>query len=325
MQSSIEPSSVISDPALHLLYSGKLYGQELAEQASLKIETEEVSLETAKGFTTRGVMITNLTQALAYRMIKSQRPATPRPATQRMLQNIQKQVRDVTGGAPLQEKLWKGIRDPEIPRRMRNFLWIMLHDAHRVGKYWKHIPECEDWMVCSHCMETEDIEHILLLCERPWCKLVWDIAKSLWPTDNDYGPWIEPSLGTTAGANLLHFTDAKGTPMPHAKCLYKILVTESAHLIWKLRCESVIDRENEDISEEETYNRMCHVLNQHLLRDKVLTYQPRWKQKAINKSLVLSTWNPLIKDRGKLPSDWTGDAEVLVGVGPLTLFRPHPQ
>ncbi|KAE9384930.1 hypothetical protein BT96DRAFT_769711, partial [Gymnopus androsaceus JB14] len=162
--------------------------------------------------------------------------------------------------------------------------------------------------------EIESLEHILLECDRSWRRLIWEMAKSLWPNTPDHGPWKKPNLGIILGTNLLEFKDAKGKPAPGIKRLYKILITESAHLIWKLRCEAVIDRENEDIPDKETYNRLCQVLNQRLARDQSLTYKPRWKKSALTKKKVLQTWNPIIKDPQKLPSDWIDEAGVLVGI-----------
>ncbi|KAE9401682.1 hypothetical protein BT96DRAFT_817590 [Gymnopus androsaceus JB14] len=261
-------------------------------------------------------------QSLAYKTIKGQNKAKPRPATEHTIGKVQHDLHVESHVTPMAEHLWKSIRDPELPQRIRDFLWKSMHDAHRVGRFWKHIPECEERMMCAHCNEVESLEHILLECDRPWRRLIWEMAKSLWPKTPDHGSWKEPNLGIILGTNLLEFKDAKGKSAPGIKRLYKILITESAHLIWKLHCEAVIDHENEDVPDKETYNRLCQVLSQRLARDQSLTYKPRWKTSA--KPRVLQMWNPIIKDPQKLPLDWIGEARVLVGIGPFNNFRQHP-
>ncbi|KAE9396313.1 hypothetical protein BT96DRAFT_824802, partial [Gymnopus androsaceus JB14] len=94
-----------------------------------------------------------------------------------------------------------------------------LHDAHKVGRFWKHIPEYGEQVQCQKCRETEDIEHILVKCRQPWCPLVWDIVKDLWETNHPEYAWPEPSLGSILGCNMIEFHDAKGHPRPEIKRL----------------------------------------------------------------------------------------------------------
>jgi ribonuclease HI len=41
----------------------------------------------------------------------------------------------------------------------------------------------------------------------------------------------------------------------------------------------------------------------------------RWARKAIPKPLVLKTWQGVLERQDTLPEDWTGEPQVLVGVG----------
>ncbi|KAF9063132.1 hypothetical protein BDP27DRAFT_1232591, partial [Rhodocollybia butyracea] len=96
----------------------------------------------------------------------------------------------------------------------------------------------------------------------------------------------------------------------------------SAHLIWKLRCDSVIDRNGEEISETEAYSSLKQTLNACLQQDIRQTNCFRWGSRAISKDIVHSTWTPVLKDYDSLPPDWVGKTEVLVGIGPLPQFLP---
>ena len=49
-------------------------------------------------------------------------------------------------------------------------------------------------------------------------------------------------MGTVLGAPLIKFKGRNGKPQQGRSRLLAILLTESAYLIWKLRCEWVITR-----------------------------------------------------------------------------------
>ncbi|KIK54265.1 hypothetical protein GYMLUDRAFT_177700, partial [Collybiopsis luxurians FD-317 M1] len=154
--------------------------------------------------------------------------------------------------------------------------------------------------------------------------LIWELTSSLWPPE--YGPWPDISLGTIPGSPLLKFHDDQHNNIPEAQRLFTILVTEAAHLIWKICCEIVIDRAGINPTALETYNRFKCAINECLQHDICQTNQLRWKHHSISRSLVRSTWDPIIKHPPDLPYDWVGKSEVLVGFEPLHGFSadPHP-
>jgi len=89
-------------------------------------------------------------------------------------------------------------------------------------------------------------------------------------------------------------------------------MTESAHLIWKLRCERIIQEEDRPFTEEEIENRWLRTINGRLELDQKMTDKD-YGPKAIPKSKVLETWRSILKDEKALPDDWTGENGVLVG------------
>jgi hypothetical protein len=104
-----------------------------------------------------------------------------------------------------------------------------------------------------------------------------------------------------------------------ANRLYRILVSESTFLIWKLRCTRIIELgENEMLwpSKQEIHNRWIHVINRRLALDQAMT-NTRYGKKALDKSLVLRTWSGVLKDEASLPEDWIRQPGVLVGIVPL--------
>ncbi|KAJ3751590.1 hypothetical protein EV360DRAFT_56643 [Lentinula raphanica] len=267
-----------------------------------------------------GVRLAEMTQALAYKAIKEMTLPKPRPGTEITINKIQNDIQEARGTAPVPEILWKAIRDPLITRRARNFLYIALHGALRIGKYWKHIPACEDRANCTLCNTEESLSHILFECKRPWRKMIWDIVKDLWLKSDEHATWEEPTLGTTLGCcSIPAPSQDAGENNPTQDRLYRILIIEAVHCIWKLRCEIVIDRENEDATLQEVHGRWAQVLNKRLERDQKLISK-RWKKDMIPKTVVFDTWNAIVQKTTDLPPDWIGETGVLVGIRPYTDF-----
>ncbi|KAJ6615843.1 hypothetical protein B0H10DRAFT_1800709 [Mycena sp. CBHHK59/15] len=97
-------------------------------------------------------------------------------------------------------------------------------------------------------------------------------------------------------------------------CLFRIVVSESAHLIWRLRNERVI-QEKDAATEREIQNRWCKTINIRSNLDCLLTDEMKYGKKALKKSLVKGTWCKVLKDKDILPAEWTRETGVLVGVG----------
>ncbi|KAJ7916585.1 hypothetical protein B0H13DRAFT_1609160, partial [Mycena leptocephala] len=61
--------------------------------------------------------------------------------------------------------------------------------------------------------------------------------------------------------------------------------------------------------------RWARQINMRLALDCQMTNKGRYEKKALKKSLVLKTWSKIIRNEDTLPADWTGEPQVLVGVG----------
>jgi ribonuclease HI len=181
-----------------------------------------------------------------------------------------------------------------------------------VGRYWSHIPECGDRAKCKDCDIEEDLEHILIKCKSPGQETIWQAAKSLWSEREPC--WPEVSLGTILGCGLATFRDDRGKLKHGTQRLYRILISESAYLIWLLRNERVISRDGAPATEEEIKNRWKSAINQRLQVDKTLANRPtRGKRPALAPKLVLDTWSNILDDERSLPADWLWEPRVLVG------------
>ncbi|KAJ7864066.1 RnaseH-domain-containing protein [Mycena leptocephala] len=281
---------------------------DLAKAGIGKAQEDAIHLEVPHDRQLQVAKLSSMTQPMAYRGIKEMHKPVSRPQTDENVKIVQEAVKNIFSFHPKSPATWKSIRHKDIGRNIRNVLWKSMHGAHRVGKYWTNIPECEDRANCVHCGEVESLEHILLECPSPGQNEIWRLAEELWT--KKHPDWSTVSMGSILGSGLARFKDAAGKPQPALARLYKILMTESAHIIWKLRCDSVIGRGGTPPSANEVHNRWLKI-------DRILTNKLKYgKQHALAPSLVLETWGGTLLGEDELPDDWLREPGVLVGIAP---------
>jgi ribonuclease HI len=162
------------------------------------------------------------------------------------------------------------------------------------------------------CDETEDLAHILVGCKSPGQDIIWKAAESLWLEKET--KWPAVSLGTILGCGLAEFRDEKGKMKRGAQRLYRILMSESAYLIWKIRNDRVISRDGEPATEDEIVNKWKYTINLRLQVDRTLANRPiNGKRPALAPQLVLATWSDTLDDEQSLPAYWLREPRVLVG------------
>ncbi|KAJ7903106.1 hypothetical protein B0H13DRAFT_1621230, partial [Mycena leptocephala] len=138
--------------------------------------------------------------------------------------------------------------------------------------------------------------------------------------------WPEVSLGTILGCGLAEFRDGKGKLKEGTRRLYRILMSESAYLIWRIRNERVISRNGAPVTEEEIVNKWKFAINQQLQVDKVLANRPiKGKRPALVPQLVIATWSDVLNEEHSLLANWLWEPRVLVGsrAFPQTPTRRH--
>ena len=196
----------------------------------------------------------------------------------------------------------------------------MMHSIQKIGTYWEHIPGYQDRQSCRACRRVETMEHILINCNEPPPRIIWQLAKNIWP-EHTY-EWPEISIGIILGCGSItspreeaHLRvdqaeqDRRTRNTKGATRLMQITVTESAHLIWVLRCERVIRGVTH--SNKEIKARWLQAINTRLTDDKITA--TRIKRDKRFKKLVKTTWEPPLRKQGELPDDWLNNREVLVG------------
>ncbi|KAJ7580281.1 hypothetical protein C8J56DRAFT_728289, partial [Mycena floridula] len=100
------------------------------------------------------------------------------------------------------------------------------------------LPGFDDRGICSICSTTESLKHILTRCTAPGQELVWDMVENLW--ERKTGRRLRPSFGEIiACGSMKEIRTPKGRTKTGTMRLFRIVVSESAHLIWRLRNERV--------------------------------------------------------------------------------------
>ncbi|KAJ7046841.1 hypothetical protein C8F04DRAFT_937485 [Mycena alexandri] len=261
-----------------------------------------------------GAKLQSMTQSKAYKMIRQAkmkkgryRDKLNRRATARNMELAKEAAADDNGELPETSRVWKSTRHNDISRSVRFFLWMLIHDGYKVGKHWAKIEGHEFKATCTHCGITETMEHILTKCDAPGQEKIWELASELWKlkTDEDLP---RPTTGQIMACATTKKKDT-GTAR-----LFRILISESAYLVWRLRNERVI-QEKPPASLDEIHNRWLRTMNIRLKLDCALTNAVKYGTRALKKSLVLKTWVKVLKNEVNLPKDWTREAEVLVGIG----------
>ncbi|KAF8079074.1 hypothetical protein FPV67DRAFT_1467420 [Lyophyllum atratum] len=195
------------------------------------------------------------------------------------------------------------------------WLWMSLHDAYWIGSHWSKpsfAPEIQERAICPHDGAVESMEHILTECESPGQREVWAQAGVLWARQRE-GAWSTPSYGDILGSPLAALTGEDGKPLSGSSRLFRILVVESAYLIWKLRCARVCGNDNRPFSSVEILNRWTKAMNDRFDLDRALT-DKKFGKKALSQKLVKRTWEKVVLHGTRLPDDWLGAPGVLVGM-----------
>ena len=191
--------------------------------------------------------------------------------------------------------------------------WKTLVNGYKIGRYWSHIPGYEERAKCATCNTEESMTHILTECRAVGQKELWSLVEELWK--KKHHEWHEVSIGSILTCGMADFRTRRGKRRPGTNRLFRILVSETAYLIWVLRCQRVIEWEGErEHTLNEVKNRWMHAINQRLTLDQVMT-RKNFERKALPRRVVLRTWEGVLKHRTALPDDWIGEAGVLVGIG----------
>jgi len=175
-------------------------------------------------------------------------------------------------------------------------------------------PQCAPWVSAPL---PPVFEHIITECDSTERTTIWEQANNLWK--RRYSESLPTSEGAVLGGGLANFKKSNGKPDAAKNRLYRILITESAHLIWVLRCERRIANEDSPFNhhaEETVKNRWYKKINERMQIDCLLTNEFLYERKALKTRKVYDTWAKCSTNNEDLHRDWCRHPGVLVGRTP---------
>ncbi|KAH9852906.1 hypothetical protein C2E23DRAFT_729714 [Lenzites betulinus] len=264
-------------------------------------------------FLPSGMRLATLTQKLAYAGVLEWKAGAARPASERAVHMVQAALAEDLNLFPKDRTIWRNIWGKEMSVKVSCFFWKLMHGAHKVGKYWSNIPGYEQRSLCRVCEVEESMAHILYECAAPGQATLWSLADHALR-----GRGLQPlrrSLGAILGIPSLKAPDGIGQAGEGKSRLLKIVLSETAFLVWKVRCERVIEWDGDDgrVHAEKQLQRVWkNVINERIRLDAARTNKA-WKRRRIPPRVVLDTWAGTLHDEASLPEDWTGTPGVLVG------------
>ncbi|KAG2085763.1 hypothetical protein BD769DRAFT_1717572, partial [Suillus cothurnatus] len=291
----------------------------LASEGAHRTEPDKIDTYVPRNFDIQGAKLTKISQKLAYMEIMNRTNLTHKRTTLALLDITRLAVEALSSNQETNETIWRSCRNTDISKNIQLFLYKALHNAHRVGEFWKTIPDHEHRALCTQCPgEIESISHILTDCNNPVNKTIWQLAEATWPTK--HGTWPRPHIGLILGCGAIYIPNTeqnrtinkKNNNAPFKKGashLLRILISESAYLIWIIRCERVIRESTHN--EDSVRRRWRNAIDRRLQLDRALASKTRRNTKMINK--VRSTWNEVLLNQ-QPQDDWVTNLEVLVGI-----------
>ncbi|KIM81883.1 hypothetical protein PILCRDRAFT_71572 [Piloderma croceum F 1598] len=240
----------------------------LAEAGTQKEVLDEPDLTVIPKFNITGAQLSVMTQKAAYQSICDRKSDQRRRGTAQMLDSARYEVLWTFQRIPLDGTIWNSSKNKDFSKSFRTFLWRTIHRTQKIGTYWLNITNFEQRGICHRCDVIEDIEHIIFSCDIPGQAIIWSATKDLWARKHNYWPGIR-CIGSITSCGLTDFRDEQEKPVPGANRLYRILISEATHLIWKLRNERIFKHESEEQwpPATEIHNRWLAIINARLTLD----------------------------------------------------------
>ena len=290
----------------------------LAGQGAEKPDnSDEIDISVPEEYKVEGANLQTLSQALFYRGIREKKMESysQRQGTNIMTDMVRWAIKDRAEKLPTDRAIWKSLRNQDIDKKIRAFAYRSLHDSHKLGPYWDHIPNCQYRADCPKCETIETLEHVLTDCQASGQQIIWPLVQSLFEKRGiDRG---NVTIGNILGGTMSYIKNKHGRPDKGANRLAIIVMTESLHLIWKIRCEWKMDRDA-DIeklhTKEELTRRWTHTIRRRMKLDQALA-KVTIRGNKVNKLLMQSTWQGVDLEE-QTPAEYQmGVRRVLVSTG----------
>ena len=145
---------------------------------------------------------------------------------QKRIENTYEEYKRKTGNRMMSKDIWTGIKNKRIPFKIKDFIWKLIYNQHKVGNQFKIIPNWQDKAICK-CGKTETMNHILIECKLNKSKDIWQEAESKWK-ENDKGfKWIKPNVKILQGLGAIKLKEQNKTAPDQINERYIEIVAET--------------------------------------------------------------------------------------------------
>ena len=150
---------------------------------------------------------------------------------------------------------------------------------------------------------------LLTQCLAVGQALIWNLTKALW--QHKGLAWSKPVFGEILACSIINLKNEEGKYLKGKSQLRHILISESAHLIWKLRNDQIIN--GNQLTPLEVQNKWRNTINARLEID-CLSINPSFKSRSNKAQIIKQTWRRVINHKEDLPREWTKKSGVLVDI-----------
>ncbi|KAI0037711.1 hypothetical protein FA95DRAFT_1551472 [Auriscalpium vulgare] len=299
--------------------SGNDGADEQADIGARKNRPDRIDLYVPPEWRLTGAKLATITQAIAYRGIRQiteKKNPDLRSGPKAQLALARDALEAFTGYQETDAALWKGILSKDIRKNIQSFLYRAFQNSYKLGGFWSNTANPER-AVCGACNDPlESLDHILFQCETDAPEIIWKLARDLWPHGDEM--WPDISLGTILAVGSLTIEEDQSQNESRGKKrkqgatrLLKILISESAHLIWVIRCERAIAGKTH--SKAEIRRRWIKKINDRVSIDRYCARQ-KSKSKKKDPSSTYDTWKGTLDNEEFAHNKWACTNEVLVGI-----------
>lgn len=293
----------------------------LADIGAEKDNSDDIDLSIPENYEIEGAQFSIMTQADLYRGIREKKTERleQRKATRSGLNITRWAVKSRWNRTPTDKLIWRSIRNPDIDRKIRAFLYNTIHQSLRIGPYWERIPEHDHRVMCSACETQETLAHILEECRVSGQDTVWKLAAA---TLRNRGITLgNVTLGDAMACAMADNKKQNRKPDTALNRLMTIVMSESLYTIWLIRCKWVISKGSnlEDIIHPNEVEALWRTrINKRIRVDQTMASKKIFKWKKVTRQMVLNTWSKTLQNEEVLPNNWIWSKGVLVGAGSVS-------
>ena len=202
-----------------------------------------VTLNRDEKYIQKGAKLSDMTQKMAYNLaVHKIRERPGGPHTWRQIEKIKLNLENKWGIKVEEERIWKGIEKIKNTK-IQDFIWKMINDRIKCGKFFKHIPNWQDKQFCV-CGKVENIEHILIECIENKQKSLWKLVKKTWKKLTNL-KWKKITELDIMSIGTVSVKRRKGQETDLINEILVTLVSTAVWTIWKSRNERVFNETKE--------------------------------------------------------------------------------